>query len=166
MSETTALLGLPLLAAGQSQKEVLHNEAMIALESVAVGLAQEPPRNDPPGTPAVGTLWLTGPAPTGAWAGQADRLALWSDGGWRFLPAAEGMAVRIRTSGLTLERRAGGWTGGEVTATRLVIGGNQVVGARAAAIAAPSGGSVIDAEARTALATLIVALRTHGLIEV
>lgn len=47
---------------------------------------------------------------------------------------------------------------------RLVIGGQQVVAARGAAIAAPSGGAIIDAEARTALSAILSALRLHGLI--
>lgn len=40
----------------------------------------------------------------------------------------------------------------------------QVVGARAAAIADPAGGTVIDSEARTAVAGMLSAMRQHGLI--
>jgi hypothetical protein len=40
----------------------------------------------------------------------------------------------------------------------------QVVGNRQAAISAPSGGSTVDAEARTAIGSILAALRTHGLI--
>jgi hypothetical protein len=47
----------------------------------------------------------------------------------------------------------------------LVIGGNQVVGPRAAAIDSPADGAVIDVEARAAIAAILDALRQHGLIE-
>ena len=43
-------------------------------------------------------------------------------------------------------------------------GGTQVVGAQGAAVADAAGGATIDAEARTALNTLLARLRTHGLI--
>ena len=44
------------------------------------------------------------------------------------------------------------------------VSGTQVVGARGAAVADASGGVTIDAEARTAINTLLARLRTHGLI--
>ena len=166
MSETTARLGLPLLAAGQAEKEVLHNEAVSALEAVAIGLVEAGPGNIPPGAPSPGQFWPVGIAPTGAWVGHAGTMALWTEGGWRFLPTVEGLSVRVKGSGLTLERRAAGWTSGEIAATALMIGGTQVVGARVAAIANPTAGAVVDSEARTTLAAILVALRTHGLVEV
>jgi HK97 family phage major capsid protein len=49
-------------------------------------------------------------------------------------------------------------------ADRLLVGGQQVVGARGAAIPAPTGGSTIDAEARSAIGNILAALRNHGLI--
>jgi hypothetical protein len=52
-----------------------------------------------------------------------------------------------------------------VRASSLLIDGQQVVGARAAAIAAPSGGSTVDAEARVAVEAILAAMRQHGLIE-
>ena len=42
--------------------------------------------------------------------------------------------------------------------------GTQVVGAQGAAVADAAGGATIDAEARTAINTLLARLRTHGLI--
>jgi hypothetical protein len=39
-----------------------------------------------------------------------------------------------------------------------------VVGPQAAAIADPDGGAVVDGEARTAIAAILAALRSHGLI--
>jgi hypothetical protein len=47
----------------------------------------------------------------------------------------------------------------------LFIAGEQVVGRRAAAIAAPSGGAIIDAEARAAVSQILEGLRQHGLID-
>jgi hypothetical protein len=44
------------------------------------------------------------------------------------------------------------------------VGGQQVVAGRQAAVTAPSGGATVDAEARTAISTLISRLQTHGLI--
>jgi len=58
----------------------------------------------------------------------------------------------------------GGWHAGEVHG-RLIVAGEQVVGARAAAIPEPEGGTVVDAAARAAISAVLVALRAHGLIE-
>ncbi len=50
-------------------------------------------------------------------------------------------------------------TGGHVYA----VNGQQVVGARLAAITPPTGGTTIDGEARTAIDSIITTLQTHGL---
>ena len=54
---------------------------------------------------------------------------------------------------------------GSVPSTGLVVGGQQVVGSRQPMIASPSVGTIIDEEARAAIDTLIVALKSHGLID-
>jgi hypothetical protein len=46
----------------------------------------------------------------------------------------------------------------------LYIGVNRVVAARQGAIADPTGGSVVDTQARAALGQALSALRAHGLI--
>jgi len=53
---------------------------------------------------------------------------------------------------------------GTTTSASYIVGANQVVGARGAAVADATGGAVVDAEARTALNALLARLRTHGLI--
>ena len=49
----------------------------------------------------------------------------------------------------------------------LLADGNDkpLVGARQAAITAPTGGATTDAEARTAINSIITALEAHGLVE-
>lgn len=44
------------------------------------------------------------------------------------------------------------------------VGGDQVIGARQAAIGDPVDGAVVDAEARVAIRSILSALRAHGLI--
>jgi hypothetical protein len=61
--------------------------------------------------------------------------------------------------------RAGLWRRGELRGLSLRVNGRQVVGAQAAAIAAPSGGATVDAEARATLSAVLAALRGHGLID-
>jgi len=49
-------------------------------------------------------------------------------------------------------------------ATGVTVGAGKVIGVQAAAIPNASAGTIIDAEARTALNALLAACRTHGLI--
>jgi hypothetical protein len=78
----------------------------------------------------------------------------------------EGHWLWVVADGLWAGFVGGGWQLGVLPAAMLKIGGNQVVGARQPAIAAPTGGSTVDTEARTAVAAILVALKTHGLIAV
>ena len=57
-------------------------DALTQIRVVSVGT------NTPPGSPANGARYIVGTAPTGAWAGQADKLARWLDGVWTFFDAA------------------------------------------------------------------------------
>lgn len=54
---------------------------------------------------------------------------------------------------------------GTLRGNSLLIGGEQVVGARSAAISAPTAGGTVDAEARTAVGEILATMRAHGLIE-
>lgn len=164
MSLATDRLSLPLLAVAQSQKEMTHNEALALLDAVVqpVVVAMAPATT--PSAPTLGQGWIVGPAPSGAWAGQADRLAVWTSGGWRFVTPFAGMTVWNLADSLTYRRTASAWIGGQMTATALTIGGNQVVASRQPSIATPSGGTTVDAESRAATGAILTALRTHGLI--
>lgn len=162
--DTSARLGLPLLQAGQAQKEVTHNEALTLLDLAVQAAVEGVGLDTPPAAPAPGACWIVGAAPTGAWSGQAAALAGWSDDGWRFVAPREGMAVWSRADGATARFVEGAWQTGTLAGTRLVLGGAQVVGPRRPAIADPAGGATIDAAARTALFAILAALRDHGLI--
>jgi hypothetical protein len=164
MSETTPRLSLPLLQAGQAQKEALHNEAIILLDAIVGGVVESVGDNDPPIPSEVGQVWIVGTAPTGDWTGNPDAVAIWTMGGWRFAPAREGMALRLRGSGVRIERGAAEWGEGALSVAALIVDDEQVVGPRLSGITSPTGGSVIDAEARATLAAILVAIKTHGLI--
>lgn len=73
------------------------------------------------------------------------------------------MEVRVAENG-GFARFSDAWGTGELVGDALVIDGDQVIGAQQAAIANPSGGATIDAEARTAVTSILGALRAHGLI--
>jgi hypothetical protein len=53
---------------------------------------------------------------------------------------------------------------GQLAASTLRIGSEQVVGPRQPPISVPSGGSVVDLEVRDAISAILSVLRTHGLI--
>jgi len=162
---TTARLGLEQILPGQAQKEVSHNEALALLDLLVQPVVQDAGLDTPPGSPLPGQAWIVGTAPTGDWAGHAGALAGWTDGGWRFAPPFEGMAAWSVQSG-TIARFSGGvWASGVLRGTVVMVDGEAVVGPRQPAITTPSGGATIDAEARVALAAILAALRTHGLVE-
>ncbi len=119
----------------------------------------------PPASPALGLCYLVGASPTGAWSGEAGKLAQYSAGGWRFAAPVEGMTVFVKASAQLATYRAGAWEYGQLRGSSLILGGQQLVGSRGAAITSPSGGATVDNEARTAIGLILAALRQHGLIE-
>ena len=82
---TTPVLGIPNIAGSQNQPEVTHNEALMMMEALVLG-ARTIGENTPTTSNAVGHVYIVGTAPTGAWAGKANKLAIWTSGGWRFVP--------------------------------------------------------------------------------
>lgn len=154
----------PYLAAGQAQKELIHNEALALIDIAASAAVVSAGGDAPPADPEEGQCWIVGDAPAGAWSGHAGALASWSANGWRFVAPVEGMTVRVLDQKLPALREDGAWRIGPVDAARIEIGGVQVLGARQPAIADPAGGSVVDVEARAAIATLLAGLRAHGLV--
>jgi hypothetical protein len=163
-TETTARLDLPLLAPGQAQKELFHNEALAALDVAVQASVRAVAVDAAPDAPGVGDCWVVGETPTGEWADHPGAIAGRTAGGWRFIGPREGLAVWDEASRAVKRYVAGGWREEVLTGKAVVVAGQQVVGARQPPIAVPQGGSVIDAEARATLAILLTAVRSHGLI--
>ena len=160
----SARLGLPLLAPGQAQKELFHNEALAAIDLALQASVRAVGVDAPPPDPANGDCWIVGKAPAGGWTGHIDAIAGWTPNGWRFVAPTEGMAVWDQGRGVAARYLRGAWTSGVVTGQVVVINGSQVLGPRRPAIASPQGGTTIDAEARSVLTALLSAMREHGLI--
>ena len=119
----------------------------------------------PPAVPDDGLCWIVPPGATGAWSGHAGELACAGSGGWRFIAPREGMLVWVADEGAFARFGPYGWVFGDWPASALVVGGQKVVGSRAAAVGDPSGGAIVDSEARTALSAILERLREHGLID-
>lgn len=160
----TARYALPLLSPGQAQKEVTHNEALLALDALVCGCCAQGPSNNPPMEPEIGLSYLCGLAPSGAWAGHPKAVVTWSESGWRFHAPVEGQRLHDRASGRTWCYASGEWQLGVLHATEVRVNGSKVLGAQQLAIANATGGGVVDVEARNALTQILAALRTHGLI--
>lgn len=164
MSEDqTPRLKLPVLQIGQSAKEATHNEALALLDLVAAAAVEDVGVNVPPADPAVGQCWIVGDAPAAEWVGNAQAIAGWTVGGWRFVAPVAGLSAWCiaRARRVTFHDR---WEDGVVRATRLLVDGVPVVGPRQPAITTPQGGAVIDVEARAAIADMLAAMRAHGLV--
>ena len=134
---------IPLLFAGQSQKEFFVNEAH-ALVDALLHPAVEGEDDAPPSAPAEGECWLVGEEPGGAWADHAGALASYQAGGWIFAAPRDGMRLLDRSTGQQILYRAG-WR-------------------RPAAPPEPTGGATVDAEARVAITGLVEALIASGIL--
>ena len=137
----TPRYSLPRLFSGQAQKEFYVNEAH-ALTDALLHAACEGETATPPATPVDGECWLVASAATGEWAGEDGKLACRQSGTWLFASPSQGMRLFDSSTGQVLLYR-GGWE-------------------RPATPAEPSGGSTVDAEARTAISGLIAALVEAG----
>ena len=127
-------------------------------------VVEGPPIQSPPTSPNIGSCFLIASAATGAWSGRDGTICCFTDGGWRFVPPIDGASVLDKASGQMIVWRNGVWEAGIVKASEVHINGEAVLRNRQPAIADPAGGSVTDTECRSAVASILVALRAHGLI--
>lgn len=160
---TTHRLALPLLHAGQAQKEIFHNEALAAIDFLVQPVVVTIDATIPPPSPVPGECHIIGADAEGDWTGADHSLACWTLGGWRFATPFEGMGVWLVGTGPVRFTR-GEWRVDMLVGRGVEIDGQRVIGARADAIPIPIGGSVADIEAREAIAALIDRLEAHGLI--
>lgn len=142
---TTPRFALPLLAVAQAQKEVTHNEALTLLDALVHAAVEAGPLAAAPSDSAPGQCWIVGTAPTGAWAGHGNAIAIQTSGGWRFAVPREGTQVTRLADGARLRFENEDWVEPPM-------------------IAAPAGGSVIDSEARGAIAAIITQLVVQGIL--
>jgi hypothetical protein len=155
---------LPFIVPGQAQKEHFHNEALLRIDAV-LGASAQGVLAAPPSAPAEGACWLVGPGAAGAWTGRENSLALWTASGWRFVAPAPGMRVWNAAAQIEWRWTGSSWSEGTLFGSALFVEGQQVVGERQPEVPSPSGGTIIDGEARAAVDGIIVALKSHGLID-
>lgn len=165
MADMTPRFALPFLQPGQAQKEMFHNEALARIDGALHPIVQATDVSAPPETAAIGESWIVGPAPTGDWNGQAGDIAIRTEGGWRFIPPVAGMKAWLAPAGSWVWHDGDAWRAAPLPTFGIMVAGQQVVGERAEAIAAPSGGITVDTQARAVIDAILAALGNHGLIE-
>lgn len=129
---------------GQSQKEFTVNQAHALLDAL-LHLVVEGVSDSPPANPASGECWFVGLTPTEAWATQAGMIATYQAGVWLFVEPVEGMRAFDRSASQIARFSNGAWV-------------------YASAIGSPTGGAIIDVEARTAIDAIVAALVDCGLV--
>ncbi len=158
----TSRYALPFLAAGQAQKEVTHNDALARLD-VLLHLAVESRRTAAPTTPAAATAWIVPAAATGEWQGRDGAVAAFDDAGWTYVEPRDGCIAYVRDERGLICFADGSWRDGWPVPA-LAVAGQPVLAGDATVVAPPSGGAVVDEEARRSLAALLVALQSQGLV--
>jgi hypothetical protein len=165
MADSTPRFALPFILPGQAQKELFHNEALARIDLALHPAVEGPPASEPPAAPAQGECWIVAPGASGDWSGRDSMLAMWSEGGWRFVAPLPGTSAWNKAASLPLQWDGYQWREGQLACSGLLVNGLQVIGGRQAGVPSPSGGTIIDAEARLAINALTAALMSHGLIE-
>jgi hypothetical protein len=139
----TPRLDLPLLFAGQAQKETFVNEIAARLDAL-LHCAVEAELAAPPPAPVDGQSWLVAMGASGEWSGKAGQIAARQAGNWLMSEPRDGMRILDRSTGQVRHYNAG-WHA-------------------PARPAAPTGGTTVDAEARSAIVALIDCLSAAGII--
>jgi hypothetical protein len=164
MPDASARYALPFLQAGQAQKEITHNAAIDRIDALLQLAVASRAVSAPPASPVVGTSWIVPADATGDWSGHADHIATAGDGGWTFTLPRDGCIAWIADETVFGVHFASAWHADGWPVAGLRIGERVILSATAPAITAPTGGGVVDSEARTAISAVLSALRLQGLI--
>lgn len=160
----TDRLSLPLLAAGQAQKDITHNEALLLIDMAVQPVIESADLSTPPGSPSPGQCWAIAAGAAGAWDGQDGAIAAWTASGWLFAMPQNGWQAWALDRGNLVRFDGLEWIDEQARSDGYHVDGERVVGPRQAAITAPDAGATQDTEARAVIAEILDAMRAHGLI--
>lgn len=152
MNEVTGRLRLPMLVVGQGQKEITHNEALVALDSLIGASVESRTLAAAPAEPVVGESWLIPFNASGVWADRGGAIATYTQGGWRYLELPDGFLLWVISERVTLRKEAAIWMESGLPRGQMP------------SVSEPSGGTVVDLEARLAIQQLLGQLRTIRLM--
>lgn len=110
----TQFFGMPLLDAAQAQKHVTVNQALTRCDALGARRVESRSLVVPPASPLDGAMYLVPASATLAWAGQDDRLALFSNGGWEFIAPWDGAQYWVGDEAIAIRRTGGTWTVGHL----------------------------------------------------
>ncbi|MBR9843625.1 MAG: DUF2793 domain-containing protein, partial [Rhodobacteraceae bacterium] len=99
MSENSPILGLPYMQPSQAQKHVTHNEALQTLDMVTQLVVEAFDADTPPTVAEEGAVYALSSAPSGAWAGHGNELAIWRATAWSFVTPAPGWRAWGKAAG-------------------------------------------------------------------
>lgn len=106
----TTNLGLPLMAAAQSQKHLTHNDAILSLDAIVQLSVLNTNLTAPPGSPVEGQRHIIGSAATGAWAGKNLNVTYYTSGAWVFLVPRRGWIAYDEANNTLLIWTGSAWT--------------------------------------------------------
>ena len=108
---TTPKLQMPELSAGQSGKEITHNQALARLDQAVNSTVLDKDLSAPPGSPSDGAGYIVAASPTGAWAGKANNIAFWRDSSaaWDFIAPFNGLSTWVEDESKRYEYKSGAW---------------------------------------------------------
>lgn len=111
MVALTPKLSLEILSASQSQKHVTVNDDVRILDVLVQATCINQTTNTPPGSPADGDTYIVGSSPTGAWSGQALKIAYYNSNAWQFFTAKTGWIVYDVALGSYVQWSGSAWVG-------------------------------------------------------
>lgn len=139
---TTPNHDLPLLFAGQAQKEMSLNQATAVIDALLCATITQS-TNTPPAQAAEGAVYRVVPIASEGWAGKEDHLAVRVGSSWHFVTPRTGMRFY------------------DTQQSKVIVFETQW---NATTELSPAqGGSVVDVEARALLGDLIEQLRNIGI---
>ncbi|HHL43173.1 MAG TPA: DUF2793 domain-containing protein [Hellea balneolensis] len=109
MTFSTTILDLPFIAPAQAQKHVTHNEALQKLDVLIQLRVLARDQFTPPPSPADSDAYIVPVNPTGVWAGETDKIAIWQANGWQFFTPNTGWLCWVDTENLYVVYRDGNW---------------------------------------------------------
>lgn len=138
----TSRFQLPLLFAGQAQKELFVNEIACRIDCLLHPVIEGTSSN-PPADANDGQAWIVGQSAEGLWAGKDHSLACRQSGNWHFFRPVPGMRAFDKIAGRELVFQ-GSWIALDTPEL-------------------PSGGTTVDVQARVAIEEIVDSLRSYGI---